>query len=579
MLKVSNTVADRVAEYLVETAGIDRVFIYPGGTIAPLVNAFVKLDIKIEVFKHEQGAAYAALAFARLTGRAQVVMVTSGPGVTNVLTPLADAYYDSTPTLFIMGQVGTGDLCSGRNVRQRGFQETPTVELTRPISKLVGCPVTTDEALSIVPVLWAAMLDGREGPAVLDFPMDIQRAESVEPISSINVCGQKSNSLLSFADHKALDEIVLALKDAKRPILLLGHGVLGVKSNLIEALASRIDALVVSSLLGLGSYATWDEKFLGYIGHTGHLAANNAIHSSDFVLALGTRLDVRQTGTMTKSFVPQGRLAWVNNDPSEINNPRVDVDWALQADSGEVIDLLLKKISQNQDGRDVSWQKACRKERLANQEDEQALGKSENISPKQALKFLASYMKEMTPGVVTTGVGSHQQWAARHLPFAPNGWRLLTSAGHGAMGYDLPSAIGASIARPGDLVICIVGDGSLLMNIQELASLSERSLPVKIILLNNRRLGIVSQFQLITWGDDPGSGHFQAPDFVAIAKGFGIHAERVNCLSQLESNMKEFLLRQGPGLIEIPIDHNANVVPMLLGGQEMNDMWMGKLDD
>ena len=187
-------------------------------------------------------------------------------------------------------------------------------------------------------------------------------------------------------------------------------------------------------------------------------------------------------------------------------------------------------------------------------------------------------MKDKTPGVVTTGVGSHQQWAARHLPFAPNGWRLLTSAGHGAMGYDLPSAIGASMARPGEMVVCVVGDGSLLMNIQELASLAERSLPVKIILLNNRRLGIVSQFQLITWGDDPGSGHFQTPDFVAITKGFGIYAERVNSLAHLESNMNEFLLRQGPGLIEIPIDHNANVVPMLLGGQEMNDMWMGKLD-
>lgn len=178
-------------------------------------------------------------------------------------------------------------------------------------------------------------------------------------------------------------------------------------------------------------------------------------------------------------------------------------------------------------------------------------------------------------GVVTTGVGSHQQWAARHLPYSPDGWRFLTSAGHGAMGYDLPSAIGAALASPGQVSLCIVGDGSFLMNIQELASLAERALPVKILLLNNSRLGIVSQFQRITWGSDPTTGHFPSPDFVAIARGFGIAAERLEKRGEMDGALADFWTAGGPVLLEVIIDHDAEVVPMLLGGQAMDQLWQG----
>ncbi|MGE5514871.1 MAG: thiamine pyrophosphate-binding protein [Bacteroidota bacterium] len=562
------TVADRIAAYLAAT-GIDRVFVYPGGTIAPLVNGFVRAGIAIDVYKHEQGAAFAALAVARLTGRPQVVMVTSGPGVTNALTPLADAYYDSTPVLLITGQIGTGDLRSGRQVRQRGFQEVPTVELVKEITKAARCPMTADEALAAVPALLATAVEGRAGPVVLDMPMDVQRtacpldAEMVVPASAVPAADLPAQTCA---------EIAQALAAARRPVVLLGHGALTAgRFDVYAKLAEKADAVVVSSLLGLGAFATDDPRFLGFIGHTGHAAANRAVHEADFLLALGTRLDIRQTGTVTDSFVANGKVAWINSDADELAYPRVRAQWAVNADAGRAAAAVLESLPAIAE-RDGDWLAAARAARRSDTEDGYRADGA--LAPKEVLRAMARLMGTWR-GVVTTGVGNHQQWAARHLTFGPSGWRLLTSAGHGTMGYDLPSAIGAALAVPGEPVLCVVGDGSLLMNIQELASLAERKLPVKVLVLNNSRLGIVSQFQRITWGTDPMSGDFPTPDFAAIARGFGIAADTLSERNELESKLAALWNTPGPALLNVHIDHDADVVPMLLGGQKMDEMWNG----
>ncbi len=567
----TKTTADVMTRSLAQL-GIESVYVYPGGTIAPMVNGFVAAGVGIEVFKHEQGAVYAALAKARLTGQLQIAMVTSGPGVTNAITPLADAYYDSTPLLLITGQVGTGDLLSGRQVRQRGFQEVPTVSMVSDICKMAVCPATVDEALAQLPALVQAALEGRPGPVVMDLPMDVQRAVC-DRLDLLSLAVQQP--ALPGASSQVLSEITAAIGQATRPIIMLGHGALTAGAfDAYQALAEQLDAYVVASLPGLGAFPGTSERFLGYVGHTGHEAANSAVHQADFLLVLGARLDVRQTGSQVKEFVPQGKVAWVNNDRSEIDAPRVQVDWTVHGDVAQFVQALLAQCQDKPQRTDLAWRADVTAHRARDVEDPFQATPGSAIFPKEVLRIVNQKLGN-TRGVVVTGVGSHQQWAARHIDYSPNGWRLLTSAGHGAMGYDVPTAVGAAMAAPGQTVLCVVGDGSLLMNIQELASLAERKLNVKILLLNNHRLGIVSQFQRITWGADPSSGEFATPDFVAIAKGFGIAAERVSAREGLAAGLDHFWSTQGAALIEVIIDHDADVVPMLLGGQTMDKMWQG----
>ncbi|NDD11140.1 MAG: thiamine pyrophosphate-binding protein [Betaproteobacteria bacterium] len=569
-------VVDFVANVLINNS-IKTVFMYPGGTIAPLVNACLAVGIKVECFKSEQGAGYAALAYARLTGQPQVVMVTSGPGVTNVLSCLADAYYDSTPLILIAGQIGTGDLKVRRAVRQRGFQEAPTVELTRPISKRSTCMMSVEDVFREVPQAFTEALAQRKGPVVIDFPMDVQRSEiaSIETLAPFVETKHPAANAMDASINQVIVDVGQAAMLAKRPVLLLGHGALDAAAyGQYAAIAGRLNALVVTSFLGLGSFDTLDPRYVGYVGHTGHLAANKAVFESDFLLVLGSRLDVRQTGTLVNQFVPNGKVVWVNLDSTELSNARINADWKIQLDVGEFCEEFLSNLQTDNPNVDGSWFSSILDAKNQGFEDRPNANIAD-LAPRDVLQSVrhAIGSSELT---VTTGVGCHQHWAARHLNFHPVDCRLLTSGGHGAMGYDLPSAIGAAMALPGRRVLCVVGDGSFLMNIQELASLAERNLDVKILVMNNRRLGIVSQFQLITWGSDPTTGDFKTPDFVAISKGFGVAADRVENSLELNQKVEEFWSRPGPSLLEAMIDASADVSPMLLAGQTMGDMWMGR---
>ena len=570
-------ISDEIATYI-SKLGVDCIYIYPGGNIAPLVNSFDAIGITIEVFKHEQGAVYAAMARARLTGNLQVAMVSSGPGVTNAITPLADAFYDSTPLLLITGQIGTADLFSGRKVRQRGFQETPTLSIVSEISKLALLPKHVEDVLPMLNTLVLCALEGRRGPVVFDLPMDIQRSPTSSTIGqSLTTPRINPKPLLNLID---VNNAAKAFLQAKRPVVMLGHGALtdGLFSS-YSILCNKFESLCVCSLLGLGSFDGRDQRFLGYIGHTGHEVANVAVHEADFVLVLGARLDLRQTGSVVNKFVPNGKIAWVNNDETELLAPRVRVDWSILSDVRTFLDAFITYIDSKTFTRDKAWISHKVEWRQKKSEDNYHTDNSQNIFPKEILELLDGHMQQ-GKGVVVTGVGSHQQWAARHLTYSPTGWKFITSGGHGAMGYDLPTSIGAAMFLPKDhIVLCVVGDGSFLMNIQELASLAERKLNVKILLMNNHRLGIVSQFQLITWGNDAGTGQFVSPDFVTIAQGFGLSAKRVVSRNEMCDAVTWLWSSDGPTLLEVQIDHDADVVPMLLGGQIMSEMWQGSQNE
>lgn len=556
--------------------GITRVFMYPGGTIAPLVNACLAEGIEVERFASEQGAGYAALAQARLTHRPQVLMVTSGPGLTNAISPLADAYYDSLPLILIAGQVGTKDLSARAAVRQRGFQEVPAVALTSPIAKHAVCLDSVQKVFDEIPAAFACASDGRMGPVMLDFPMDIQRT----PLAAYPELLAKTNidPVVPSADTVApapLAELARALSEAKRPVILLGQGAhFAGAFQTYRALADKADTLVVTSFLGLGSFDTLDPRCMGYIGHTGHASANTTVHEADLLLVLGSRLDVRQTGTVTDKFVPQGKIAWVDIDRSELENPRVEVDWKFHCDLKVFCDALLAALPDRRLAVDKNWMQQMAANQAQSVED-QDRSASSALQPKSVFAEFAPLLSRRNV-MVSTGVGCHQHWAARHLPFAPTGPKLLTSGGHGTMGFDLPSAIGAAMADPEAKVLCVVGDGSLLMNIQELMSLAERQLNVKILVMNNHRLGIVSQFQLITWGNDPASGRFQSPDFSKIAEGFGLRAGSARNIEELRTLLPAFWNDDGPALLNLQIDPEADVVPMLLAGQTMDSMWNGR---
>lgn len=571
---MKQNISDWVASVLV-FHGVQKVFVYPGGTIIPLINACLKANISVECFKSEQGAGYAALAYARLTGRVQVVMVTSGPGATNAITPLADAYYDSTPLVLITGQIGTGDLTIRENVRQRGFQETPTVAITDPISKHSVCLLSAEDVYRELPDAFRIATTGRKGPCVIDFPMNIQREKTDNPEVSPISLSDRAEGRRSQPDVTMLSDISQVAVNSRRPVLLLGHGALTARAyEKYTEIASRLDALVVTNFLGVGSFDSNDQRWLGYIGHTGHLVANRAVFECDFLLVLGSRLDIRQTGTEVDRFVPNGTVAWIDIDANELLDGRVDVTWKMEANLIDFCDAFIDQIGFKETDSDKDWQDkmlAIKSQQL----DDIPLEGSVYLQPRPIMNKLASLMKDQET-VVVTGVGCHQHWTARHLPFKPDTHLHLTSGGHGTMGYDLPSAIGAAMVYPEKPILCVVGDGSLLMNIQELASLQERQLNVKILVLNNSRLGLVSQFQLITWGNDPITGDFQSPDFKAIAHGFGIASDHLHHKEDITEKLTWFWQHPGPVLLDVAIDPAADVTPLLLAGQHMGEMWMGR---
>jgi acetolactate synthase-1/2/3 large subunit len=558
--------ADAVAEAIARH-GIERIHVFPGGTIAPVFEAALARGIEIFTARHEQGAGYAALAAARLRGRPEVAMATSGPGVTNLLTPVADAYFDSTPLVVITGQVATADMRGGLPIRQRGFQEVDTSAVMRAVTKEQLCPRQPGEVAAALERAFQVSAAARPGPVLVDLPMDAQRGaidrDQPPPVSP-------APQTARAPDGQQVEAIAECLLRARRPLILAGQGVLLARAHEeLRQLATLRGIPVSQSLLGLGALPTDHPLALGYHGHTGNQYAGMAIHAADFVLVLGSRLDVRQTGSLPERFAPGATIARVEIDPGELRHSRVRSDIAVTGDVRQVLVGLLERLRDRIPPDLSEWHR-----RIAGWRKEFVLS-WETGGPLKPQPIVRS-ANRLTAGrevVCVTGVGSHQHWVARHFDLDFPRRPLLTSGGHGAMGYDLPSAVGAQLARPEATVLCFVGDGSLQINIQELASVVEHELPVKIVVLDNRRLGIVSQFQLQNWGEDPTCGHKWNPDFAALARAYGIPSWTVTREAQIECALREMLAERGPALVHCLIDPDEDVVPMLLAGQTMDRMW------
>ena len=563
--------AEVIKEAIVKS-NLQRVFVYPGGTIAPILDELHKENIEIFCTKHEQGAAYAALATARITGQTQVVLVTSGPGVTNAVTPIADAYFDSVPLILITGQVATLDLSSSiMSIRQRGFQEVNTVSILESVTKAQFLVKDVSHLEKVMEDAFLISKEGRPGPVVIDMPMDIQRSminDAMIAAKSREEHNRKEVAPVISAEK--IKHIVSKISSASRPVIIAGQGILSAKAHKeFQEFVDRTHIPVSHSLLGLGAYPTDSPISIGFHGHTGNRYANKTIYEADLVLVFGSRLDIRQTGSCYDQFSPNAYVVRIDIDQNEIANSRIQTDFFICTDIKMALSQLNQYISNLTIPEWKEWWD-CIKGWQKN--TPLTYGNNNKLKPQYIIEVVNELTKEF-PVVCTSGVGSHQQWVARHFDFNYPKRIWLTSGGHGAMGFDLPAAIGAQLACPDKKVLCFVGDGSVQMNIQELATVVEHNLPIKIFVLDNHRLAMVSQFQMLNWGQDPTCGHKTNPPFAEIAKAYGLKDYVISNNQEAYDILKEALLWDGPCLVHCIVDETEDVIPMLLGGQPMSRMW------
>jgi acetolactate synthase-1/2/3 large subunit len=548
---------------------VRHVFIFPGGTIAPILDRIEKRS-KIEIVcpRTEQGAGYAALGYARMTGETAVFMVTSGPGVTNAVTPIADAYYDNIPLVVITGQVGTGDMRGDLPIKQRGFQEVDTVDLMKPITKAAFLVKDINDLPEVMEQAFFLAREGRQGPVVVDLPMNVQRGT----VSSASRLPAKRTEVVPFVPADKIETLAQWIGAAKRPVILAGGGVIGSRAHReLRALADTCRIPVAMSMPGMGAYPSDAALSLGLCGYAGSQYANMAIYKADLLIGVGTTFHLRQTGSLPDKTVEKGRIARIDLDVNELRHSRVPLDLEIHADAKAALAALERALQRVTPPDTAAWL-----EQIADWKARYPLlaGRPATLPKPQEIIEAVNAAVQGGPVVVTTGVGQHQCWVPRHFDFDAPERVLLTSSGHGTMGFDLPAAIGAKIAAPEARVICFVGDGSLQMNIQELATIVERQMDIKIVVLDNHALSIVAQFQRQNWKSHPTTGDKYNPDFSAIAQAYGIAGVTIDGRMGMVEALRAALGHKGPALIHCHVDPQEDLLPMLLGGHTLDDMSM-----
>lgn len=547
---------------------IKELYLYPGGTIAPILDAANKVGIELIRPRSEQGAGYMALAHSRYKNKATVLLATSGPGATNMVTPIADAFYDSLPLVFIAGQIGTQDLNKSKTLRQRGFQECDTISIFKSITKAQFQPQTPDDLPMAFEEAIKIAEDGRKGPVVIDVPMDTQRLNvTKEPEHSRN------NDAKDFTNNQTseIEKCLRFFKESKKPLLICGAGVYASNSvPLIRELIKIFPMACSASLPALGVVPSDYDYNLGFHGHTGFQSAGVAIQEADLVFVVGSRLDVRQTGTLTDNFAPSAKIIRIEIDPEEITHSRIRSDLYIRNSIDDVLNQLNKKLNTIQ-LKDLSdWHKRILEIKKTYSLDQQIL--SEKLNAQKIIKIISD--KTMTDEVLcVTGVGSHQHWTARHFNFNYPKRQWFSSCGHGTMGFDLPTAAGLARLEPNKRTICFVGDGSFYMNLQELDTISRLQSKILIVVLDNQRLGIVGQFQKFNWDDDLTCGIFPNSDFSKISEAFGIVSFSIRKNNEIDEVIEKALNINGPALVHCIIDPNEDIDPMLLAGQALDKMW------
>ncbi len=559
--------ADILIEALCDL-GVDVIFGYPGGAVLPIYDAlFGQKRIRHILVRHEQAATHAAEGYARSTGKPGVVLVTSGPGATNAVTGITDALMDSIPMVVITGQVATHLIGSD------AFQEADTVGITRHCTKhnyLVKSPETLGH---VIHEAFHIATSGRPGPVVIDIPKDVQVATArYVKAGPINHPSYKPQAK---GDIKAIEAAVEMLSAAERPVLYTGGGVINAgpgASQVLRELARITGAPVTSTLMGLGAFPASSDQWLGMLGMHGTYEANWAMNQADLILCLGARFDDRVTGRLD-AFAPKARKIHVDIDRSSINKI-VPVDVGIVGDVGRVMEDMVKvwKGRQFQKADLSAWWK-----RIDAWRDKKSLAypKSKTeIMPQEAIRKLWEATHRKQP-IITTEVGQHQMWAAQHFDFeSPNKW--LTSGGLGTMGYGLPAAIGAQLGNPNALVIDIAGEASIQMNIQELGTASQYRLPVKIFILNNEYMGMVRQWQELTYSSRYSQSYSDAlPDFVKLGEAYGWKGIRIEGMQELDAGIAEMLAHDGPVIVDCVVAKLANCFPMIPSGAAHTEMLLG----
>jgi acetolactate synthase-1/2/3 large subunit len=543
---------------LLERQGIGTVPGIPGGANLPLYDALRGSRIRHVLARHEQGAGFIAQGLARTTGRPAVCFGTSGPGATNLLTAIADAKLDSIPLVAITGQVPTAMIGTD------AFQEIDTYGLTIPITKHNYLVRSAAELLEVIPDAFRVAASGRPGPVVVDVPKDVQN-------EAIDV-GDYPEPGVAPAPPPAANDVLAQsaalINAARQPILLIGAGVIAADAAaVLRQVAETAFIPVASTLLGLGALPTTHPLFIGMVGMHAARFTNMLLEECDLLVAVGIRFDDRATGKV-EAFCPRAKILHVDIDASEIGKLKQPT-LGVQADAGEWLRALLPLVEAPPRG---AWMARVRQLRCAY--PLAMPGGDDPLQPYGLIRHAAELAGR--DALVTTDVGQHQMWVAQAYPFA---WprQFLTSGGLGTMGFGLPAAIGASLACPGRTVVCFTGDGSLLMNLQELATAAEEDVDVKVVVLNNRHLGLVRQQQQLFYGGRYHASRFHAePDFAAIARGFGIEAIDLGDTDDPLTALAFSLRRQGPCLINVPIAAQANVYPMVPPGAANRDMIDGE---
>jgi acetolactate synthase I/II/III large subunit len=560
-----------------EREGVDTVFGIPGGANLALYDALLDSPIRHVLTRHEAGAGHAAEGYARATGRVGVAFGTSGPGATNLLTPICDAYMDSTPTVFVTGQVRT-DL-RGTNA----FQEADVIGMSAPMVKHSIAVESADEIAQAIHDAFALARSGRPGPVLVDVPSDLARAPARErprggqPSDPARLPGDRASDLRQYApesgvtcDPKQARRAAEAIAAARRPVLYAGGGVVHAEAaDELTALARLAELPVTTTLMALGAFPASDRRWLGMLGMHGTRTANWAIDEADLIVAVGARFDDRVTGDLAQ-WAPHAKVVHLDVDASEIGKLRA-ADVPLVADAREglaAIRAAYAALDPTPDpSRLAAWWERLDAWRAA--ERERAVGK-QAIDPHHVLDALQA----ATSGeaIVATDVGQHQMWAANRLRFErPRRW--LTSGGHGTMGFGLPAALGAQAALPAAQVVCVSGEGSLLMNVQELATAVQESLPVKVIVMNNGCLGMVRQQQDMFWDGRRSAVELGAsPDWELLARAFGVAGCTVREPGDVEEAVARTLAEPGPALLDVRIAPTADALPMFKPGGAAREM-------
>jgi len=555
---------------------VEFIFGYPGGAVLPLYDELVNhKNIKHILVRHEQGAGHAAEGYARSSGKVGVVLVTSGPGATNTVTALTDAYMDSIPLVCISGQVPT------HLIGTDAFQECDTTGITRPCTKHNWLVKDVNSLSAIIHKAFYIAKSGRPGPVLVDIPKDIQFQKGQYQKSEYVL--KKIIKEISKIDEKEILKILTLIVKAKKPIIYTGGGVINSGDKATELVREFVKITgfpITSTLQGLGAYPGDDDKFLGMLGMHGTFEANNAMHDCDLMINLGARFDDRITGKIDK-FSPNSKKIHIDIDPSSINKI-IQVDHSLVGDVGEVLSRLISvfkkkypNFEKSNKGNISEWWKRIDKWR-----ERKSLSfenSTKTIKPQYAVQRLYELTKDKDT-FITTEVGQHQMWAAQHYKFnKPNRW--MTSGGLGTMGYGLPAAIGVQIANPGKLVIDIAGEASILMNIQELSTAVQYRLPVKIFIINNQYMGMVRQWQELLHDKNYSESYTEAlPDFVKLAEAYGAVGIRAKTPDELDEKIKLMLQSDKPVIFDCVVDKVENCFPMIPSGKAHNEMILGPSD-